>query len=131
MSFKDRRRPETSVKEIKEVSNESANELPVYKKLILKKKSAKAVRKLKSEQKTKETFVPTKTPNIILASSEHIHTTLDFKHKAEDTKLALIGTTETATTFRSIVKKKRLTITEVLEKLLTSYINENKLEFKN
>lgn len=127
MSFKDRRRPETSVKEIKEVPNESANELPVYKKLILKKKSAKAVRKLKSEQKTKETFVPTKAPNIMPASSEHIHTNLDFKHKSEDTKLALIGTTETATTFRSIVKKKRLTITEVLEKLLTSYINENKL----
>jgi hypothetical protein len=119
MSFRDRRRqtqeennfnPALSTEKLVEIIKEEIpnkgifvieakkeKEIPEWKKILAQKKVAKSQPKKVEEVIEKEIT------------------------KSEDTKLALIGTTNTATTFRSLVKKQRLTITEVLEKLLTTY----------
>lgn len=119
MSFRDRRRqtqeennfnPALSTEKLVEIIKEEiphkavfvveakkVKEIPEWKKILAEKKVAKSQPKKVEEVIEKEIT------------------------KSEDTKLALIGTTNTATTFRSLVKKQRLTITEVLEKLLTTY----------
>jgi len=119
MSFKDRRERIEKQPEII-VEKKPEKEIPTYKKLILKKNSKKATRKLLATEMSKE--VKEIKPKDTTKTRYHS----DNKTMASDTKLALIGTTETANNFRAIVKKKRLTITEVLEDLLTFYTEQNK-----
>lgn len=88
-------------------------EIPEWKKILQEKQQAK---KDKAAQPKKE-IKPTEPVKEIAIPAEN--------KKSEDTKLALIGTTDTATTFRSIVKKQRHTITQVLDKLLTDYNKAN------
>lgn len=128
MSFRDRRRntENQQTDEIVEIIKEAipnikkivvvepkkkVKEIPEWKKILQEKQAEKKIAKESKEntqpEPVKEVAKPTE------------------KNKSDDTKLALIGTTDTATTFRSIVKKKRLTITEVLENLLTTYIEAN------
>ena len=134
MGFRDRRNQQEQTKEIVQAIVETIpnikkivveqgkkeKEIPEWKKILQEKK-------LEKEQKAvaKKTAQPAEIKEEI--KPENIPHMVNGKKVEDTTKLALIGTTDTATTFRSIVKKKRLTITEVLENLLTNYIKSNEV----